>query len=77
MWISFIYYSIRMKEKIYQVYFENTYDPSENKEWYYRSEDKADKKYGELCKKYNVKHSFCFTDQDWYYIWYSEIHIED
>jgi len=53
-----------MKEKIYQVYFENTYDPSENEEWYYRSEDKANKKYGELCKKYNVKRSFCFTDQD-------------
>lgn len=77
MWSSFIYYTIRMEEKIYRVYFENAYDPSENNDWFYRSEDKADEKYRGLCKKYGVKRSFCFTEQNWYCIWYSEIHIED
>jgi hypothetical protein len=53
-----------MEEKIYRVYFENAYDPSENNDWFYRSEDKADEKYRGLCKKYGVKRSFCFTEQN-------------
>ena len=53
-----------MEEKIYEVYFYNEYDDSEHKHWYFRSEKNADKKYEELCKKYNVNRSFCFTDQD-------------
>lgn len=75
--ISFIYYSIRMKEKIYQVYFYNVYDDSEHEHWYFRSEKNAENKYKSLCKKYGLKPSFCFSDKDWYTIWYSEIHIED
>lgn len=63
--------------EIYQVYFTNSRDNSENNEWYYTTEEKADKKYRQLCKKYWLKPSFCFTDRNWYCIGYSQIHIEN
>ncbi len=63
--------------KIYEVYFYNEYDDSENKSWYFRSEENAEKKYKSLCKKYGLKTGFCFSDEDWYTIWYSEVHFSD
>ena len=40
------------KIEIYQVYFTNSWDDSENQERYFTTEEKASKKYKQLCKKY-------------------------
>ena len=63
--------------KIYQVYFTNSWDDSENKERYYKTEENAQKKYKQLCKKYGLKTIFCFSDNEEYCVWYWTIHIED
>ena len=63
--------------KIYNVYFYDEMDDSNNENRYYRKEENAEKKYKQLCKKYKVKPSFCFTDQNGVTIWYTEIYIED
>ena len=65
------------KLEIYQVYFTNSWDNSENQERYFRTEEKASKKYKQLCKKYWLKPSFCFSDNEEYCVWYWTIHIED
>ena len=52
--------------KIYQVYFTNAWNDSENQERYFRTEEKASKKYKELCRKYGLKTSFCFSDNEEY-----------
>lgn len=67
----------KQKTTIYRVYFENEWDDSENDERFYNSEENADKKYRQLCRKYWVKPSFCFTDKNWYCIWYGSVSTLD
>lgn len=63
--------------QVYEVYFYNDYDQTEHEHRYFRNEKNAEKKYKQLCKKYDVKPRFCFTDQDGFTIWYGKIYFDD
>lgn len=65
------------KPNIWETYFYNEWEESEHEHWYFTTEEKAKKKYRELCKENWVKPSFCFTDKDWICVGYDKLHIED
>ena len=64
-------------KNFYDVYFYNEMDEGEHEHWYFKSKENADKKYRQLCKKYWLKPSFCFTDKNGYTIGYTNISFND